>query len=256
MKVIINDKVKKDLFSAIFQTLKNCSSVVTAKFTSDKLHIQGMDKSHVCLFDVNIQKDWFSLYDVDEENIVCFDTNIFQTLMSIKSDSHEVVIHTTEEDNLNIDFVSLEHSKGEFNKYFKIPLIDSEHQELNVPSVDYDADFSISSKKITEIISQMMVFGSDIIIKCSEYKIDLVTNGITGEMLVTIPIDDLTEYSIIEDENVDLTYSLSYINKMCLTNKLSSEVKFSISKEYPMKISYDLGNDSCIVFYIAPKISD
>ena len=43
---------------------------------------------------------------------------------------------------------------------------------------------------------------------------------------------------------------------MCLTNKLSNEIHFSISAEYPMKISYDLGDDSSIVFYIAPKMSD
>jgi hypothetical protein len=64
------------------------------------------------------------------------------------------------------------------------------------------------------------------------------------------------EYSIIEGQVINLNYSLSYINKMCLTNKLSSEIQFSISAEYPMKISYDLGDDSSIVFYIAPKLAD
>ena len=40
---------------------------------------------------------------------------------------------------------------------------------------------------------------------------------------------------------------------MCITNKLSSEIQFSISKEFPMKINYDLGDNSIIEFYIAPK---
>ena len=75
-------------------------------------------------------------------------------------------------------------------------------------------------------------------------------------MLVNIPIEDLTEYSIVEGEVINLSYSLSYINKMCLTNKLSNEIQFSISAEYPMKIRYDLGDDSSIVFYIAPKMND
>jgi hypothetical protein len=43
---------------------------------------------------------------------------------------------------------------------------------------------------------------------------------------------------------------------MCLTNKLSNEIQFSISGKYPMKIRYDLGDDSSIVFYIAPKLAD
>ena len=59
MKVIISNKHKKDLFVALFQTLKNCSTLVNVKFQKDMLHIQGMDKSHICLFDVKIQKKWF-----------------------------------------------------------------------------------------------------------------------------------------------------------------------------------------------------
>jgi hypothetical protein len=101
-----------------------------------------------------------------------------------------------------------------------------------------------------------MSFGTDINVKCSEERIDIITNGITGEMLVNIPIEDLTEYSIVEGEIIDLKYSLNYINKMCLTNKLSSEVQFCISAQYPMKIIYDLGDDSSLVFFMAPKISD
>jgi proliferating cell nuclear antigen PCNA len=256
MKVTVSDKCKKDLFLAIFQILKNCSSLICVKFMQEKMHIQGMDKSHVCLFDVNINKTWFNNYDITEEKQICFDANIFCSIISTKGEGLDINIYTEGDDNLNVDLIALEHLKGEFNKYFKIPLAEFEYEELNIPVVDYEAEFSISAKKICEIFSQMIFFGNDINIKCCDDKIDLITNGITGEMLVNIPIDDLTEYSIVEDENVNLTYSLNYINKMCLTNKLSSEIQFYISSNYPMKINYDLGDESSIVFYIAPKIID
>ena len=269
MKVTISNKNKKDLFVALFQIIKGCTSVVRIIFQQDKMYIQGMDKSHICLFEVKIQKNWFDEYIVDEyivdeynvdknANVICFDTNIFHLIISSKQDSHNIIIPSTgkDSDNINIDLVSQEHTKGEFNKYFKIPLVDYDYDEMNIPIVEYDAEFSISSKKICEIMSQMLAFGSDLNIKCSEEKIDLVTDGIAGEMLVNIPIDDLNEYSIVEGDVIDLKYSLNYISKMCLTNKLSSEVIFSISADFPMKINYDLGDDSSIVFYIAPKISD
>ena len=257
MKVTISNKNKKDLFVALFQILKGCTSIVRVIFQQEKMYIQGMDKSHICLFEVNIQKDWFDEYIVDEPNTVSFDTNIFHLIISTKQESHNIIIHSTDgEDNINIDLESQEHTKGEFNKHFKIPLADYDYDEMNIPVVEYDAEFSISSKKICEITSQMLAFGTDLNIKCSEERIDLVTDGIVGEMLVNIPIDDLNEYSIVEGDVIDLKYSLNYIAKMCLTNKLSSEVIFSISADYPMKINYDLGDDSAIVFYIAPKISD
>lgn len=258
MKVTISNKNKKDLFVALFQILKGCTSIVRVIFQEDKMYIQGMDKSHICLFEVNIQKKWFDEYILDESYVMSFDTNIFHLIISTKQESHNIIIHSTgsDSDNINIDLVSQEHTKGEFDKHFKIPLADYEYDEMNIPVVDYDAEFSISSKKICEITSQMLSFGTDLNIKCSEERIDLITDGIVGEMLVNIPIDDLNEYSIVEDEVIDLKYNLNYIAKMCLTNKLSSEVVFCISANYPMKINYDLGDDSSILFYIAPKISD
>ena len=43
---------------------------------------------------------------------------------------------------------------------------------------------------------------------------------------------------------------------MCITNKLSNDIEFSLSNECPMKINYNLGDDSLLMFYIAPKLSD
>jgi DNA polymerase III sliding clamp (beta) subunit (PCNA family) len=214
------------------------------------------------MFNVNIQQDWFNTYNVLKPTHISFDTHTFHTIISSCQDSNHIHIRYDESDDsdyLHIDLVSPIDSNTsirEFNKYFKLPLSDYEYEYMNTPTIDYDAEFAINSKSICEIMSQMMIFGSDINVKCSEEKIHLITHGITGDMLVNIPIDDLSAYSVVEGDIIDLKYSLSSIHKMCLTNKLSNEIMFYISNDYPMKIEYDLGNNSNIVFYVAPKISD
>jgi len=257
MNVIINDKHKKDIFVSLFQMLKNCTTIVCVNFETNRFFIQGMDKSHVCLFNIEITGSWFHEYTVENKVTLSFDTSIFHTIISTKQDSHDIVIHmdNNETDNLNIDLVS-HNLKSDFNKYFKIPLADYEYDIMNIDNIDYDAEFLINSKKICDIFSQMIFFGKDINIKCSEDAMDIITDGITGEMRVNIPIDDLCEFSIVEGNELNLKYSLTYINKMCLTNKLTSEIGFSISNEAPMKIKYDLGDNSSIVFFIAPKVND
>ena len=100
----------------------------------------------------------------------------------------------------------------------------------------------------------MSNFGDNINIKCLQDCVDFKTSGNSGDMRVNILVDDMINYAIVEDDELDITYSLLYINKMCITNKLSNNIEFSISKEYPMKIHYDLGDDSSLVFYIAPKL--
>ena len=122
--------------------------------------------------------------------------------------------------------------------------------------MDYDAEFSIGAKKICELCSQLLIFGDIMNVKCNEDKIDLVSKGVGGEMAVNIPIDDLTEFSISEGEVIDISYSLNYIHKMCLNAKLSSDISFSISKDYPLRIKYDLGEESVVMFYMAPRIDD
>jgi hypothetical protein len=257
MRIIINDKNKKDIFVSLFQILKNCTNIVCVHFEKDRFFIQGMDKSHVCLFNIEIISSWFHEYNIENEIEISFDTSIFHTIISTKQDSHDIVIHMNNDDTdtLNIDLIS-HNLKSDFNKYFKIPLADYEHDVMNIDNIDYDAEFLINSKKICDIFSQMIFFGKDINIKCSEDQMDIITDGITGEMKVNIPIDDLCEFSIVEGNELNLKYSLTYINKMCLTNKLTSEIGFSISNKAPMKIKYDLGDNSSIVFFIAPKVND
>ena len=258
MKIHICDKKKKEIFVSLFQVLKNCSSLISTTFESELAHIQGMDKSHVCLFDVKINKKWFSSYEIDETIKICFDSSVFHSIISTKSDNQDLIITMDKKnvDILHINFVSQEIKKGDFKKTFKMPLVEYEYEEMHIPTVDYDAEFSLSSKQIADMFSQLSNFGSDIIINCSEENISLTTNGITGEMRVDIPIDDLTSYSIVESGEVILTYSLTYINKMCITNKLSNDIDFSLSNDCPMKISYNLGDDSSMIFFIAPKINE
>lgn len=254
MKITIIESGKKNMFMTLFHQIKNCTECVSLFFNPEFLHIQGMDKSHVCLFDIHLHSDWFHEYSVDEnEEVIILNPTILYTILSAVKEDQKYTIYNEDNANLQIIVSSIASSKGDFNKHFTIHLIDGEYELMIIPNVEYDADVLFSSKKIFEITSQMLYFGQDIQIKCNEEMFDLITHGDNGEMKVNIPIGDLIEFSINEGETIDLSYSLQYISKICLTNKLSSEILFCISKDSPMKIKYDLGNNSELIYYIAPK---
>jgi proliferating cell nuclear antigen PCNA len=263
MNLSICDKSKIDVFVSLFQLLKSSSNIVTIFFHEDHIHIQGMDKSQICLFNININAGWFNKYEynavdtVDINNKICINTQIFHTILSMTPDKYIVNIHfENNSDFIEIELTSNESGKGDFNKFFKIPLADIESSLFDIPQIDYDAEFSINSKKIYEIVSQLSIFGDIMNIKCSEEKIEIISKGVDGEMSVNIPIDDLSEFSISEGDQIDISYSLNYIHKMCISTKLALEVSFSISDKLPLRLKYDLGNDSSVLFFIAPKIED
>jgi len=262
MKFTIADKSKKEIFISIFQLLKNSSSILQVIFKEDRMYIQGMDNGHILLFEINLLSQWFSSYEktTTESSNICFDSNIFYNVISVSQETDNLTIYyegDTEPESLHIDIEN--DKKGEFSKYFKIPLTDLDADMMTIPETEYDVDFSISAKKINEITSQMMKFGGDTIdIKCNEEKLSATCSGGSCEMLVNIPIDDISEYAIMEDKDIDLSFSLNLMSKNCLTIKLTTEISFSLSNDMPMRIKYPLDNDdeNHVVFYIAPKIKE
>ena len=262
MKLSIVEKGKKDLFISLFHLLKNCTNIINIMFNEAEMYIQGMDKSHVCLFDLKIASHWFAEYHVEKSQNISVDAATFHSVLSMNQEHHQIMIYFEgEPDHLNIDLLNNNNNKNkksdkDFDKYFKIPLTDLETDLLNIPETEYDAEFSIPAKKMQEIIAQLIFFGDTMNIECSEEKITLGSSGVNGEMNVNIPIDDLSEYAISEGEKVAISYSLNYIHKMCLTTKVSNEISFSASKNFPMKIKYNIGENSHLMFYIAPKIGD
>jgi proliferating cell nuclear antigen len=193
--------------------------------------------------------------------IICFSTQFFYNILSTTEEHHHIELifdEASADDALFINMLNVKDQNGSFNKYFRLPLCDVDYTLLSVGDFEYNAEFSISSKKISDIVSQLSIFGDTMIINCSEGedKIDILSKGEGGEMSVAIPVDDLTEYSICEGETVHISYSLAYMQKMCVTTRLTSEIYFYISQEKPLKVRYDLGENSFFHFFIAPKMEE
>jgi proliferating cell nuclear antigen len=273
MEFQLTNKKKKDVFVSIFQLLKQFTSFLYCNFEQEFLHIQGMDKSHVCLFNVKIGKDWFDTYVVEDSSIkICVDATLFHSILNMQNAEQNIHVQmdSSNQDSLQIQFVTTEIDQekevasgkkkkpkklSSSKKFFKIPLLEYEYEEMSIPDVDYDATMILSSNLVSDIFNQLENFGNTILMKCLQEEVEFISNHTNGEMRVQIPMNDLISYSIIEDEIVQLTYSLLYLTKMC-SSKLSEEVEISLSSESPLKMMYDLGNDSTISFYMAPKISD
>lgn len=259
MHLTIENKSKLEVFVAIFQLLKNWNSHINMHFENDKLYIQSMDKSHVCLADIEIKDKWFSVFDCSKNNKISVDSTHFAILMNyaLKHDKLELKYEDENDvDKLYINFLNGKENKGSFDHFFELNLMDVDEDNLVIPEVDYDVEFTIESKKLVEVLSELNTFGQDLNIKCSESVVELNANGDTTKLKVNIPVDDLDEYAIAEGEAIDISFSLSHLCKMCLSMKMSSTMNVAISGEYPMSVIYNLGDESKVSFFIAPKVSD
>jgi len=259
MKLTIDNKSKLEMFVALFQVLKNWSSHINLQFQEDQLYIQGIDKSHVGLASIHIKSNWFATYSINKEqvNSAAIDSTHFAIMLNCALKHNKIEIILDDDDKLNINFMNNnKETKDKFDHFFEIPLMDVDEDALAIPDIEYDVDFSIDSKQFSDLINELSVFGTELHVKCSEEILEFNSSGDLGKLKVNIPIDDLNEYAISEGETIETYYSLNHIGKMCMSTKLGTQMVISIRQEYPMNIKYDLGDDSSVSFYIAPKIKD
>jgi proliferating cell nuclear antigen PCNA len=259
MRLIIENKSKLETFVGIFQLLKNWSSHINLQFETDKLYIQSIDKSHICFANIEIKNKWFSEFDCSMNHKISVDSTHLAILMSYALKHNKLELKFEEEsdaDKLCINFLSSKENKGGFEHFFELNLIDVNEYSLEIPKVDYDVEFIIPSKKLVDVLLELNTFGSDLNIKCSETLVELNANGDFTKLKVNIPIEDLDEYVINEGEDINISFSLSHLSKMCASMKLSSTINVALSLSNPMLLKYDLGDDSNVSFFIAPKISD
>jgi proliferating cell nuclear antigen len=255
MRLTLENKGKQEIFVALFQLLKNWSSHINLHFEEERLYIQSMDKSHICLADIVIKNKWFCSYECAKNNKLSVDSTQFAVLINyaLKHDIIEIKFDdNTNIDNLFINFLNSKEKKTAFDHFFELPLIDVEEDNLGIPNVEFDVDFTIESKKFVEVLSELNTFGQDLNIICNDKLIELNANVLK----VHIPIDDLNQYAIAEGDDLNISFSLSHLCKLCTSSKLSQNVDISLGSQYPMALIYNIGEESKIAFYIAPKVTD
>lgn len=260
MELNINNPGKAEIFAALFQHIKLFTEHVNIMFNMDKMFIQAMDSSRVSIFEIYLPATWFDVYTHERESGITIGINASLLFKVLNAREKNQLLHIkfdeVESDKLYLDFTS--ESNTVFNKHFEIPLMDIEFEIMNIPAIDYQAEFSIPSLNFAILINQLQMFGDTLQIECSEDKIQLCSTSIeTGKMFVEIPIDDLTSFAILEGEHLSLSFSLAHLHNICLYSKLSKDVEINLSANYPIKMVYSLGQiDAKFVFYLAPKIND
>lgn len=260
MNIVIKNALKAEIFALIFQHIKTFTDHIIIMFEKDRFYFQSMDASRVSVFELYIPSSWFDVYIHNKDGSIPIGVNaslLFKILNTRdKSQETHIIYNENDEDKLFIQFVS--ENSAVFDKRFELPLVDLDVETMDIPTMDSNAEFSIDSANFANIVNQLKMFGDTMDIECSEKKIELKSVGeASGKMVVEIQFDELSEYSINEGETVNLSFSLNMLHNICLYYKISKEVHIHLTKDFPMKVIYYLGDENTkMVFYLAPKIGD
>jgi proliferating cell nuclear antigen len=291
MEIVIDNHIKSECFTTIFQHIRSFTESINVCFSPDGLSFQTMDTAHVSIVELNIPKEWFSQYTCSQDVVLGINVSILHKILTAKEKAQILKIGYNDDisDKLEIHFMNHENVVEEtttvvlekegkegkrekkektknipkvsetknYDKHFEIPLMDLEMERMEIPEIEYEAEFSLASTNFSNIVNQLKMFGDTMEIQCSEEEIVLYSNSTeSGKMSVEISVNDLTEFSINEGYELKLSFSLVYLQNICAFNRLTKEIEIKICSGYPLCALYNLGEDANMRFYLAPKLDD
>lgn len=262
MEFTISDQAKASQFAFLFQNIRVFTETINFVCESDHMFVQSMDSANVMLFEVKIQKDWFDEYKVESNINIGINTAILSKLLSVREKGHtlQFMHSSSDSDKLDISFTS--EDKNVYNKDFTIPLVELESSLLGIEEQDSNAQFSMPSANFQNIINQLRMFGDCLSIKCDENAIKLGSQSQDiGEMEVNIDINDLHEFEIVPDLELNLNFTLHYLANISQFSKVSKDVELRFIENFPMQIVYYLDEnehqlENSISFFLAPQIDN
>ena len=94
MNIVISDSAKAKIFTNVFQNIKHFCDHINILFRQDGLYAQGMDNSHISIFELTIPVAWFDAYRFPYTSDVQIGINValFHKILNTRDDGQEIFI--------------------------------------------------------------------------------------------------------------------------------------------------------------------
>jgi len=239
MRIKVDVKDLKELTNLLL-TLVNEANF---ELTGEGLSVKAVDASRVAMIILNVKKDGFLEYDVEEEELGV-DLDKIKEILKLTS-SGDVVEISKEGGKLTFQIGNLTRSMA---------LIDT--SSMNVPRVPNlvlpgkvvipKSDF-VSGIKAAESVSD------SVILKLTPMEFEMLAQGDEDSVRLSMPKDMLKEIQC--EETIKSMYPVDYLLKLAKAMDSADFVTIYLGTDYPVKIVFDIvrGHGEA-TYLLAPRI--
>jgi len=111
LHVVIEKGNKSFIFSEILKKIKIFTDTMVINFNDNHMYIQGMDSSHIVIFELKINSTWFDTYLITKEHNYEYgiNTNIISKILSVRDENQHIRLHQDDDniDKLEISFINI-----------------------------------------------------------------------------------------------------------------------------------------------------
>lgn len=245
-KALINGEIIKNAFMGV----SILSNDVKLNFNENEVSIKTVDDANVCMVSLNLKKDAFDYFDASSSSIG----------LNVKT-AHELLKDAKKDEPIEIELLEKESkikfSMGKLSYSLVLLNIDAIKKEPKTPKIDLPVKAIISGEdfkkaiKAAEKVSDYIVFNAD------TEGLKMSSKGEMRDMSLTIPKEDLKEYSIRDDKSVRSMFSLEYVSEIAKVFVNTEEIELRIGNDFPILIKSNIAKDEGFIEYLlAPRVEE
>jgi proliferating cell nuclear antigen len=246
MKLTLADsKVFKDSVSII-------SDLVTEarfKITKDSIDLIAMDPANVAMVIFKLFASSFTEYEVQQEQKIALNLDNLKKVLR-RAGPNDILTMELQDSKFKIIL------KSNTTRTFFLPIIELEERDQKIPDLNFQVTISTSTDILNEAIEDVDIVAESVSLIAEKDKFIVAAEGDLTQAKIEISGDDKTDIKTEVDDTVKAKYSIEYLKKMIQGSKIAPTVTINFSKDYPLRLTYQMIDRLILRFILAPRVDN
>lgn len=261
MNLQIDNPNKIKIFQNAIQVLSLIAEISSISIEEDRFIIKDMDSSHICLFELILDKDWFDSYDIIQSTTLGLNLKSVVKILNCLQEGQRFAfkLNTKNSDKLEILFLDKDISKKKPNMEFEINLIDRAYDAPDTSNLDYtDCDtILIKSKVFHSMVDQVANFGDIIRINYQEDSFSYSSEGNFNESKIKnaeLDLNSIEDYQSYED--IEISLPINYLSRIVKASSITTDLMIKFRNKFPVSFQYIISTNSHLIYWLPPRIEE
>jgi len=233
-----------EILRAVTRAMVVLVSEARFHFSDNGLHSRAVDPANVAMVIVDIPRDSFDAYSIDEATTVGVDINrVYDIAKSIKK--NELVELKIEDESMKIKFGSVNYT---------LSLIDPSaiRKEPKIPNLELSAQLKLDAGEFKKAIQAADKISDHVIFRSDETGFYIEAEGDIDKITFHMSEAELIEFNKATARSM---FSVEYLKEFIKIASSGDQMTIHLGNNYPVRLIFDVADGRARVEYIlAPRI--
>jgi len=214
-------------------------------FKEEGLHSRAVDPANVAMVIVDIPRESFDVYTIDEEKTVGVDVNRIHDILKSVKKKELVELKIEDESTLKVKFGSVEYS---------VALIDPSaiRKEPKIPELELPAKVVLDAGEFKKAIQAADKIADHVVFRSDEDGFYIEAHGDIDSIKFHMGEMELIEFN---REKARSMFSVEYLKEFVKIASSGDILTIYLGNDYPVRLVFDVADGKLKVEYIlAPRI--